>query len=54
MQHIIAYARKRGIGAVFGDILAENTSMLRMCRELGFTIEPLADDPAVTRATLKL
>jgi acetyltransferase len=54
MQHIIAYARKRGIGAVFGDVLAENTSMLKICRELGFTLEPLADDPAVTRATLTL
>jgi len=54
MQHIIAYAKKRGIGAIFGDVLAENTSMLKMCRELGFTLEPLADDPAVTRATLKL
>jgi acetyltransferase len=54
MQHIIAYARKRGLGAVFGDVLAENRTMLRMCRELGFTLDSVANDPAVTRATLEL
>ena len=54
MQHIIAYAKKRGIGEIFGDVLGENASMLRICRELGFRLEPLADEPAVTRATLTL
>jgi acetyltransferase len=54
MEHIIAYARKRGVSEIFGDVLAENASMLRICRELGFALEPLADDPAVTRAILKL
>jgi acetyltransferase len=54
MQHLIAYGRKRGIRELFGDVLAENTNMLRMCRELGFTLETVAEEPAVTRATLAL
>jgi acetyltransferase len=54
MQTIIAYAKKRGIKELFGDVLAENTSMLRMCRELGFTLEARADDPVIIRVTLKL
>jgi acetyltransferase len=54
MQRLIAYARKRGIGQLFGDVLAENTGMLRMCHELGFAVESLADGPSVMRVTLKL
>jgi acetyltransferase len=36
MQHIIAYAKKKGLRTVFGEVLGENTTMLRMCAELGF------------------
>ena len=42
MQQIIAYARAKGLRAVDGEVLRENTTMLRMCQELGFDI---ADDP---------
>jgi acetyltransferase len=43
MQMIIDYARTEGIATVEGQVLRENTSMLAMCRELGFQI---AADPA--------
>ena len=42
MQRMIEYARLRGLKTVHGQVLAENTTMLRMCRQLGFAI---ADDP---------
>ena len=38
MTHILDYARARGIGRVFGDVLSENTTMLQMSTELGFKI----------------
>jgi acetyltransferase len=42
MKHMIAYARGRGLGHVHGQVLAENSSMLTMCEELGFHA---MDDP---------
>jgi acetyltransferase len=42
MQMIIEYARAEGIGTIEGQVLRENTSMLAMCRQLGFEI---AADP---------
>jgi RimJ/RimL family protein N-acetyltransferase len=42
MRRIIEYARMIGLKRVHGQVLAENTTMLRMCAELGFRIE---DDP---------
>jgi len=43
MRRMIDYARALGLGRVHGQVLAENTMMLRMCRELGFHV---ADDPS--------
>lgn len=39
MQLIIEYARSEGLKAVWGDVLAENTIMLDMCRSLGFEVK---------------
>ena len=36
MERIIDYAVKRGIGEVWGDVLADNGRMLALCDELGF------------------
>jgi RimJ/RimL family protein N-acetyltransferase len=38
MQLIIAYGRAKGLPAIEGEVLHENTQMLDMCRELGFAI----------------
>jgi acetyltransferase len=54
MQRILAHARRRGIGEVHGDILAENAQMLDLCRRLGFAIAPSPDDPAVMQARFAL
>jgi RimJ/RimL family protein N-acetyltransferase len=42
MKHMIAYAREKGLRTVHGQVLAENSTMLTMCAELGFHV---ADDP---------
>jgi len=42
MKHMIAYARSKGLQHVRGQVLAENSSMLTMCEELGFHSK---DDP---------
>ena len=36
MQHLIAYARSEKLQELHGSVLADNTTMLKMCRELGF------------------
>lgn len=42
MKQMIAFAQEKGLETVHGQVLEENTTMLQMCRELGFDI---ADDP---------
>ena len=54
MQRIIAYARSRGVGEVYGEVLTDNHRMLALCRECGFRIEHEHDEPGVMRVTLKL
>ncbi|HUS96673.1 MAG TPA: bifunctional acetate--CoA ligase family protein/GNAT family N-acetyltransferase, partial [Hyphomicrobiaceae bacterium] len=44
MQHMIAYAREEGLREIYGSVLAENTTMLGMCRRLGFSVETTSDD----------
>jgi acetyltransferase len=39
MQLIIEYAKSEGLKVVLGDVLAENTVMLAMCRNLGFEVK---------------
>ena len=54
MQTIIDYARSEGLCAIEGQVLRDNTTMLAMCRELGFSIQNDADDAgiAVVRLTV--
>ncbi|MCL5777701.1 GNAT family N-acetyltransferase [Limibaculum sp. FT325] len=40
MTRLIDYARASGIGELYGEVLPENRTMLRMCAELGFRAEP--------------
>jgi len=54
MQHLTAYARAEKIEQLYGCVLAENTTMLRMCREFGFSVEPEPGDAAVRRVVLRL
>ena len=54
MGHLIDYARATGIRELFGTVLAENTTMLRMCRELGFSVAVDSDDPSVRNVVLRI
>jgi acetyltransferase len=42
MKHMIANAREKRLKSVRGQVLAENSTMLLMCEELGFHV---GDDP---------
>ncbi|MFN8333448.1 MAG: GNAT family N-acetyltransferase, partial [Saprospiraceae bacterium] len=39
MQLLIEYAKSEGLQQIFGQVLRENTTMLEMCRSLGFKVE---------------
>jgi acetyltransferase len=54
MQLIIEYARSEGLKRIYGQILQENTVMLKMCRELGFEIKTDAEDRGLRDVTLTL
>jgi acetyltransferase len=54
MQCLIDYARSEGLEELYGSVLAENSTMLQMCRELGFSIEAEPGDASVRRVVLAL
>ncbi len=53
MNDLIAYARARGVKSMYGDVLRENATMLRMAKELGFVVKP-GDEPDITKVTIDL
>ena len=53
MGRILAHARRRGIGEVYGEVLAENTNMLELCRRLGFSISASPDSSAVMHVSVR-
>ena len=53
MRKILDYARARGMKRVFAEVLAENTSMLALARELGFVRRPAGDDMTVRRVEIE-
>ncbi len=54
MTSIIEYARAEGLKAVEAQVLRENTMMLAMCAQLGFTSRPDPDDPGVRLVRLEV
>ncbi len=54
MRQLIEYAKAAGLAVIFGHIMRENTTMLEMCRDLGFTIASDPDDATLVIATLDL
>ncbi|WP_213736950.1 bifunctional acetate--CoA ligase family protein/GNAT family N-acetyltransferase [Bradyrhizobium sp. dw_411] len=54
MQLIIEYAKSEGLKRISGQVLQENSTMLNMCRELGFTVKSDAVEPALCDVTLEL
>lgn len=54
MTALIDEARRRGLKEMEGFVLAENQSMLRLARRLGFSIAPEPGDATVRICRLKL
>jgi len=54
MEHLIRYAQREGLEELQGDVLASNTTMLRMCGEFGFHIEADVSDVGIRKVSLKL
>jgi acetyltransferase len=54
MRLLIDYAKAEGLKYLSGQVLHENTTMLAMCRELGFTITNDAHDAGVAIVSLDL
>lgn len=54
MTSIIDYAKAEGLKAIDAQVLRENTMMLAMCAQLGFTSRPDPDDPGVRLVRLEV
>ena len=54
MQLIIEYAKSESLNRICGQVLHENSVMLKMCRELGFKIKTDAEDLGVYDVVLVL
>jgi acetyltransferase len=54
MQLIIEYAKSEGLKRISGQVLQENSAMLNMCRELGFTVKSDADDYTLCEVAMDL
>ncbi len=54
MEMIIEYARSEGLEVISGDVLAENTVMLEMCRSLGFEVKSDPEEHGICNVRLAL
>lgn len=54
MRKILDYAKARGIGVVYGEILRENRPMLEVCKNLGFAVKADPDATDVVHAEIAL
>jgi acetyltransferase len=54
MTRLIQLARQRGLNELVGQVLPENTAMLRLCRAFGFTIAVDPRDPKLERVSKTL
>ena len=54
MCQLIETAKASGLKEITGDVLAENVTMLKMCRSLGFAIETAEEDPSMRLVVLEL
>lgn len=54
MQQCIAFAKAEGLHNVDGQVLSENTDMLKMCAEFGFAVEADPDAPGVRNVSLQI
>jgi len=53
LQCLIEYARGRGIGELYGQVLADNPGMRALCRKLGFTESLMPEEAGIVRVSLR-
>jgi len=53
-RRLFNYARSRGIQEIYAEIMCENTLMLKLADELGFTRAEVPGERGVVYATLRL
>ena len=54
MELMIRYARTEGLRRIEGQVLGDNIAMLRMCRELGFSVVSDTGGPGIMDVSLSL
>ena len=54
MELMIQYARAEGLRRIDGQVLTGNAAMLKMCRELGFTVDAEKHDQSIFDVSLSL
>ena len=54
LRRIIDYGRQRGLKRIFGDVLIDNSPMLKLARAFGFTVKPVHDDQSIRLVELLL
>ncbi|WP_024849349.1 bifunctional acetate--CoA ligase family protein/GNAT family N-acetyltransferase [Aminobacter sp. J41] len=54
LNRLIEYAKADGLRRIEGQVLSVNTTMLHMCRQLGFQLTDDPDDDGTIRAALEL
>ena len=54
MQLLIEYAKSEGLKQIYGQVLRENTTMVAMCRNLGFKVDPDPSERDLFLVTLPL
>jgi acetyltransferase len=54
MQTIIEYARSEGLREIEGQVLRDNTTMIAMCRELGFSVQSDPGDASICNVRLSV
>jgi acetyltransferase len=54
MRKIIDYSRNRGIRKLYGEVLSDNTQMLRLAAAFGFTSKSVPEDPGIRKVELQL
>ncbi|TIT42969.1 MAG: GNAT family N-acetyltransferase, partial [Mesorhizobium sp.] len=54
LSQIVDYAKADGIRRIEGIVLGENSKMLAMCREFGFSLMHLPNEPGLIEAKLEL
>lgn len=54
MQLLIEYGKSEGLKQIYGQVLRENVTMIEMCRNLGFAVEPDPTERDLFDVTLPL